>query len=237
MVLKDSHHDNTMPSQDDSLISPKAKGERLKRIRHLANLTREELCAGSEINLTTLISWEVGRFGGLSAKGASRVIQRVASEGVYCSSEWLLYDIGAGPEVRADYRKTQYQPEIDNDIRISSDDSILIEELMLFRKLNKHAIDFIIEDDVMFPHYSIGDYVAGTKRFGVKISSLVSWDCIVQINDGRIVMRKLQLGPRNNSYNLISTNLQTKAKDAIIYDVELISAAPILWHRRKEPNF
>ena len=62
--------------------SPQAKGERVKRIRHLANLSREELCAGGEINLATLISWEVGRFGGLSQKGAIRLIARVAKEGV-----------------------------------------------------------------------------------------------------------------------------------------------------------
>ena len=51
----------------------------------------------------------------------------------------------------------------------------------------------------------------------------------------RIVMRNLQRGPRANSYNLIAINLQTKIKNSIIYDVELVSAAPILWHRRKEP--
>lgn len=87
----------------------------------------------------------------------------------------------------------------------------------------------------MLPHYHIGDYVAGTKRFGTKIASLVSWNCIVQISNGEILMRNLQAGPRPNSFNLISTNFQTKIKNAIIYDVELVAVAPILWHRRQEP--
>ena len=233
MIVKDRQY--IEQSQDDSLTSPKAKGERIRRIRHLANLSREDFCSDGEINITTLISWEIGRFGGLSAKGASRVIARVAKEGVFCTPEWLLYEIGVWPEVKADYKKAQAKPEVENQINTSSENSIVIEELMLFRKLNKHAIDFIVEDDVMFPHYRIGDYVAGTKRFGTKIATLVSWDSIVQTSDGRIMMRNLQRGPRNNSYNLISTNLHTKVKDAIIYDVELVAAAPILWHRRKEP--
>lgn len=234
MKQQDIKNEGSFQTSDD-LVSSTAKGERLKRIRNLANLSREEFCADGDINLATLISWEIGRFGGLSAKGATRVISRVAKEGVFCTKEWLLYEVGAGPEVRSDYKKL---PTLSEQTKItetaSSEQSKIIEELILFRKLNKNSIDFIIEDDAMHPHYRIGDYVAGTKRFGEKIKSLITWDCIVQTNDGRIMMRNLQPGPRVNSFNLISTNLHTKVKDAIIYDVNLVVAAPILWHRRKD---
>ena len=63
---------------------------------------------------------------------------------------------------------------------------------------------------------------------------LIGHACIVQTIDGRILMRNLQLGPRDVSFNLVSTNLQIKTNNSIIYDVELVSAAPILWHRRKD---
>lgn len=222
-------------AQEDTLSSPKAKGERLKRIRRLANLSREEFCLDSEINVATLISWEVGRFGGLSAKGASRVIARVAKEGVFCTPEWLLYEIGSGPEVKADFKKHNNQLEdMDTHVAFSSEDDSIIHEVILFRKLNKHAIDYIVEDDAMLPRYGIGDYVAGTKRFGDKIKSLLTLDCIVQMSDGRILLRNLQAGPRQNSFNLIPVNLQSKVRDAILYDVTLVIAAPILWHRRKD---
>lgn len=236
MTIKDRQYTEQFVAQDNSLTSPKAKGERLRRIRHMANLSRESFCLNSEITLATLISWEVGRFGGLSNKGATRVIARVAKEGVSCTPEWLLYEIGVGPEVRADYKKLNNQTrEIDLEQHSLPDKENIIEELILFRKLNKQMIDFIIEDDAMLPHYRVGDYVAGTKRFGTKIASLLSWDCIVQISDGQIIMRNLQEGPRPNSFNLIPTNLHTKVKNAILYDVEIVAAAPILWHRRQEP--
>lgn len=233
MNVKDRKQIAVPPTQDD-LASPKAKGERLRRIRHLANLSREEFCSEGEINLTTLISWEVGRFGGLSAKGAARVIARVAKEGVFTTSEWLLYEIGMGPEVKADYKKLKLPQENSDSEIIIPEKTAIIEELILFRKLNKNAIDCLIEDDAMLPHYRQGDYVAGTKRFGERIKLLVSKDCIVQMNDGRIIMRNLQLGPRENSFNLISTNLHAKTKNAIIYDVNVVVAAPVLWHRRNE---
>src|SRR5579862_8575903 len=104
MRTQDKKRSKTSLIQDNSQSSPIAKAERLKRIRNLANLSREDFCDG-DINLTTLISWEIGRFGGLSRKGASSVIARVAKEGVFVTPEWLLYEVGAGPEVRVDYKK------------------------------------------------------------------------------------------------------------------------------------
>lgn len=160
----------------------------------------------------------------------------MAKEGVFCTPEWLLYEIGIGPEVRSDYKRLNKQVEsTQTNTKIPPEKTRIIEELMVFKRLNKHAIDFVVEDDTMSPHYQPGDYVAGTIRSGDKIGSLVGYDCIVQTIDGRIAMRNLQRGPRSNSFNLISTNLHTKTKDAIIYDVELANAAPILWHRRNEP--
>jgi len=228
MSVQDKQHELI---QDDP-TSSKAKADRLRRVRNLANLSREAFCEGSDINLTTLISWEVGRFGGISSKGARRVISRIAKEGVFCTPEWLLFELGDGPEVKINSKKSTIQLEPQ---QLPEQDAI-IEELNVFKKFNKHAVDFVIADDAMFPHYRIGDCVAGTMRYGKKIKSLISWDCIVQTSDGRTFMRNLQPGPNENTFNLLSTNLQTKAKDAILYDISLILAAPILWHRRKEPS-
>ncbi len=233
MAIQDKQQNGHI--EDDLFISPKSKGERLKRLRHLANLSREEFCEDTEITLATLISWEVGRFGGLSAKGAARAITRLAKEGVFCTPEWLLYEIGNGPEVKVDFKKSQSHQETILIESVIPEKTAILEELLLFRKLNKNSIDYIIDDDAMLPHYYVGDYVAGIKRFGDKIKSLISLDCIVQIDDGRLMMRNLQAGPKENSFNLISTNLQTKSKYSIMYDVHIVVAAPILWHRRQDP--
>src|SRR5438552_2660970 len=105
MRMRDKKRVKVEHIQGNSLSSPEAKAERLKRIRNLANLSREEFCLDGEVNLATLVSWEVGRFGGLSRKGAGNVIARVAKEGVFVTPEWLLHEVGAGPEVRTDYKK------------------------------------------------------------------------------------------------------------------------------------
>ena len=236
MRTQDKQLAEDQQAQDNSLSSAAAKAERLKRVRNLANLSREDFCSDGTVNLTTLISWEVGRFGGLSRKGAASVTARVAKEGVFVTPEWLLYGTGNSPDVHVNFNNLSV-PEagINYEMDTSSEDARINVELMVFRKLNKNVIDFIVDDDAMLPHYRQGDYVAGTKRFNESIESLVGYDCIVQTADGRILMRNLQAGPRNISFNLVSTNLQSKVKNAISYDVELASAAPIVWHRRKEP--
>jgi hypothetical protein len=77
--------------------------------------------------------------------------------------------------------------------------------------------------------------VAGIIYFGEDIKKLIGMECITQTKTGRLLVRNLQSGPRDISFNLVSTNLAAKAKDAIVYDVEIATAAPILWHRRKQP--
>ena len=238
MRKKDKKRAKNALLQDKSLSSSSiAKAKRLKRVRNLANLSREEFCSDGEINLATLISWEVGRFGGLSKKGATNIVKRVAKEGVFVTSEWLLYEVGVGPEVRVDFKKLPKQKDnIKMEGRLPSEKTRIMEELMIFKKLNKDSIDFIVHDDAMLPHYQPGDYVAGTKRFKDKIKALIGYDCVVQTSDGQILMRNLQCGPRDDSFNLVPTNLQAKTKNTIIYDVKLASAAPIIWHRRREPS-
>ena len=175
MRTKDSSRKKSKQQRliENPLASPLVKGERLRRLRNLANLSREEFCDDGSINFTTLISWEVGRFGGVSVKGAKRVIERVAREGVICTPEWLLYEIGVGPEVRADYtRINKITAKNTPALSMRDEKANIIEELMLFKKLNKQAIDFIIEDDTMLPQFQIGDYVAGIMRFDDKIKKL-----------------------------------------------------------------
>lgn len=238
MTSKDYITKQDMPSKDSPQSTPKAKGERLRRIRNMANLSREDFCARSGVTLATLISWEVGRFGGLSAKGAKRVVAFVAQEGVICSVEWLLYEVGSGPEVKANYYKiSKVEEATEVERTFDEENQIMIEELMLFRKLNRSSIDLIVEDGSMQPYYNVGDFVAGIKRRGEKIKTLLGMDCIVQTKDGSLLLRTLQTGPREGSYNLVCKNAYWLGKDSLSYDVEVVSAAPIIWHRRKNPIF
>lgn len=212
--------------------SSKAKGNRVKRVRYLANLTREAFCEGSSVNLSTLISWEVGRFGGLSSKGAKKIVERVAKEGVICTPEWLINQVGPGPTLHADIESV-----IGNLTNLPLKVSALLpptiqKELVLFKSLYSNSIDLIVDDDSMLPVYNVGDLVAGAKRYRGDIDSLIGETCIVQLKNGETLLRNLQCGDKKNFFHLLAYNFKSNKPNLFLYNVELQSAAVVVWHRR-----
>lgn len=207
------------------------RAKRLKRIRNLANLTREELCATTDINQYTLVGWENARFGGLSYKGAEKVIARIKKEGVHCTVEWLMEGRGSEPSVNP--IPTIPKEELCN----LNEEVIMTYELEFFKAKNSLAVDLIVDDDGMLPQYHRGDIVAGKKRIGNEIEAVIGTDCIVQIKSGEILLRNIRGGKlkQGKSYTLVCTNPFITRKPSVVSDVELIYAAPIIWHRKKDP--
>jgi len=225
---------------DESKGSAENRAARLRRLRNLANLSRKEMCNDSGIKLDTLIGWEVARHGGLTENGAKKVIDCVSTEGVQCTLNWLLYDIGTGPAVLANFDKvkTNLQKHIEEPITPAKkdDEKLIIEELLFFRSLHQESIDYLVEDDAMFPQYLLNDYVAGIKRYKKNISKLIGNDCIVQMSDGKVLLRCLRESPSKGKYTLLCTNTKTNSATPILHDVELICAAPVIWIRRRNPE-
>ncbi|MDR3490983.1 MAG: hypothetical protein P4M12_02930 [Gammaproteobacteria bacterium] len=220
--------------------SPEARASRLRRLRNLANLSRKEMCTLSDIKPDTLIGWEVARHGGLTENGAKKVIDCVTKEGVQCTLNWLLYDIGAGPSVLANYDevKTNLQTYTQEPTTPSNnnEEKLIIEELLFFHSLHHGSIDYLVEDDAMSPLYLPNDYVAGIKQYKKNISKLIGYDCIVQMADGKILLRCLRESSNKNKYTLLCTNTKTNSSIPILHDVELVCAAPVIWIRRKNPK-
>ncbi|MCL5261075.1 MAG: hypothetical protein M1561_05305 [Gammaproteobacteria bacterium] len=212
----------------DDKSSPAARAIRLKMVRHLANLSRKELCSLCKINIHTLIGWEVARFGGLPLDGAEKIIAGVAEKGVQCTLDWLIHEIGAGPTVVTDYITAKIDSKKkEQEINSLHNNKQPITELVLFRKQYSDAISLQIADDGMSPFYNEGDYVAGVKQYGTTIQSAVGQDCIVQCSNGQILLRNLRLGTEPGKYTLVCTNPQTKVSNPILYNIEITSAAKV----------
>lgn len=75
------------------------RGNRVKRCRNIANLTREAMCHADDISIMTLKGWELGKYGGINEAGAQRVLARVKKEAVRCSLNWLMTGAGIGPVI------------------------------------------------------------------------------------------------------------------------------------------
>jgi len=211
-------------------IEARERGERLRRLRNLANLSRRALCEQSGININTYIGYEVGRYGGLTKKGAEKIIQYLSSKGVYCSLEWLMHEVGKGPQVITDI-KISNEKETALILSLNEEQKIK-EELLLFHQHYENSIDSQILDDGMTPLYEAEGYVAGVPCFEAAIKNVVGCNCILQTKSGELLIRNLRQGRTENTYILTCINPNTLINNPVLYDVELSFAAEIIWYRK-----
>lgn len=222
-------------SQDlyhNAVNESRERGERLRRIRNLANLSRKELCDEAGTNINTYIGYEVGRYGGLTKNGAIKILDYIASKGVYSSFDWLMHGVGQAPRVVTDIQQNYFQDKYD----LPNEKQNISEEIFLFRKHYNNSIDYQIIDDGMLPIYCLNDYVAGVCHTSDSISDLIGFNCIVQVENGDIFVRNLRQGREVNYYTLSCVNPETSVRQPILYDVKLIFAAKIIWHRQIHLN-
>ena len=79
---------------DNTAASKSARSKRLMCMRGMIGLSRREFCEKYDLSPGTLQNWEKARFGGLTEKGARRMIAHFKEEGVYSSFKWLMYGEG-----------------------------------------------------------------------------------------------------------------------------------------------
>ena len=213
----------------DEKSTAEARAYRLKRVRNMANLTREEMCNDETINIYTYKGWEWARYGGLPLDGAEKVIDRIAKEGVVCTPEWLIYEIGKGPYVIADFKKViSHKKNKPEKIRPQKEESLIFNEILLFRKQFKDTIDFKVSDDGLSPAINKNDFVAGIKVFNESIKKFINQACIIQLENGDIIVRHLKQGSSSEKYVLACTNPNTIVSEPVLYDIKITCVAPIL---------
>jgi len=218
---------------EQTLTTP---GERLKRARILAGLTtRREFEQTYHISANTLQGWEQGK-NPLSEKGARRVVEALKKQGLICSIEWLLYGSGMPPRpyemLNAGLKNAMQQDDGVHHQNLKEEERIY-QEIQYFKQHNPNAIILSIADDAMEPHFSVGDYIGGVQIQNEELNQYLNTLCILELENNLILPRYLQAGTQEGLYNCACTNSRTTATPLNLFNVKIISAAPIVWHRRK----
>ncbi len=212
------------------LSDPISIGKRVKSARMLSGLSRGEIAEKYGISLPTLRAWEnppSGK-GGLTQKGAIRLVEAFKCAGVVCDVKWLLLGIGRGPTL------ANVISQFGNELPIICDEEeSILNEIECFKENNSDSIVVIVKDDGMSPLYNIGDYVGGSKMYNNDIEKLEGLDCIVESLDDEIFIRKLNKGRYANLYTLSCTNPMNDNVRPLIIDLPLKSAAEIVWRRKR----
>ena len=67
--------------------------QRIRHLRTLTNLSREQFEEEFGINRNTLKSWELGK-NPITEKAASQLTESLEKGGIICTPEWLIFGIG-----------------------------------------------------------------------------------------------------------------------------------------------
>ena len=205
--------------------SPQARGERLRQARKLARLTLKGM-SGDTINFNTLSGWEAGKHGGLTEKGAKKVIERLAQEGVNCALEWLLYGIGKEPTTA-----TLIQPS--KNWHLANEFIALQKSLMT--QLQPDFLGLDINDDAMTPQFCPGDYVCGRPLPLGLLSAASGQAIIAELTSGDVLLRRLLLDNANQTITLVASNAEFV--EPIYHNVQIQRWAKVLCHLRNDPIY
>lgn len=223
---------DTINSSDSSKINPHSPAQRGERVWHIRKMvlhhSRQQFSKKHGIPAPSLQNWETGKYGGLTEKGAQKLIQAFKVDGIECSIEWLLYGIGSPPMHYATGRPALLKADLQSSTE-------LLQELQLFHKLHPNAVDAFITDNEMQPCFTKGDLVAGIRVFDATIANIIGQNCIIQLKDGTIWIRQLQKTLQVDHYALACINPESKTHPIAIESQTIFSVAPIIWWR-KNPN-
>ena len=216
----------------EELASPAERGNRLRILRNMSGLTIHELADKYGVGASTIKYWECAKSEGLSPKGAKKFIEAMAGEGIYCSYMWLMHGVGIHPQyIDRRYGNSKKQQ---NPMGTSLEEEMAIyREMDTFLKETDNAVTLAIYDDSMEPFYLLGDTVGGNRLFGEDIVKAFDKDCLIETEDHQVLCRRFTVGHEAEHYTLYCMNPRTTVYPPNMYDVKIISVAPIsrIWRR------
>lgn len=238
--------------QTASSNSQQKRADRLKLLRTMTGLSRKKFSKKYGISLGNFQNWEGPRYGGLTEKGANKIVLACLQEGIEVTIEWLMYGTGIPPVIlRIPFNddlkvgsKSFVYSTADNQTmekqllqsNYNIEQAKILQELDVFKKhYGYDVLAMVIADDAMEPFYRMGDHIAGKRH--IDVTAFIGSECIIETANNRLLLRVLTASNLENRYTLLCNkkNAQltpTASTGQDMQNVEILSVAPVMWIRR-----
>ncbi|OJA00716.1 hypothetical protein BEV13_02670 [Rickettsiella grylli] len=220
----------------DQLIN-KERAQRLKFLRKMSHLSMKEFAQLCNLGTTTINYWEQG-YSNLSERGARKVCQAIGAEGIDCSSIWLLTGYGEAPCVidssklsKLNYEKFKSLSKSfinEKKPHYSIENKDIKEELAIFKKNYPEHLICSVDNESMKPLYNPGDLVAGKKLTGKNKELAHGADCIVELKNKELIIRRIKIAHAAESFDLFVINSETSLEFPPLRNISVVSLAPII---------
>ncbi len=197
--------------------------DRIRFLRSLTGLKREEVELRHHITKSSLEKWENGR-ANISAKNIARLINMALDYSIECTPEWLIHGDGNSPKTITLSSLGEQQDRVGNTIEM------LLRDLNYFKTTYPQGLTLMVSDDSMADHYTNGDFVGGLPVDMNSLKEYLDYACIVQTADGKMRLRRIGY---DGSWFLYGTNTRHKGSPYLEKNVTITNAAPVFWHRIK----
>lgn len=200
-------------------IKPKIyfeRAERLKLVRLLANLKRDEFARLVDVSPTTVSFWENVTHTGLTEDGAMKTVAALEKLGFFCTVPWLMFGTGDVPYKHGDKKNTAIS------IMHQINNEQLNNEIALFQR-QADTVILTVADDAMSPVFLKQDIVGGIWQDITKLNINERMICIVEFNNSLLVRKIRTAG--FNKYDLYALCLDSSS--AAPYEIKGISLSKV----------
>lgn len=221
------------------------RGTRLRFLRKITGMVTEPFGNLCGVGRTTISSWEQG-INVLTERGAEKVVSGVRTEGIHCTTLWILHGIGEPPKIvnqdklsKLNYQSATASKELPvQEVIPDYEDTELQKELDLFKACYPDHLICKIEDDTMHPGYAVGNFVGGILLPSEALDLAHDMDCIAKLKDGLTVVRRVKVEtPGAFKLSLYGTNAQSSIEHPplrYLLASQFTGLAPIIriWRKR-----
>jgi transcriptional regulator with XRE-family HTH domain len=202
-------------------------GKRIRLIRRMIGITRQNLSAKYNIEYATIALWETGKTT-ITDKVIHQCVQFFLTEGVHCSFEWIKFQKGEEPKIVSkgisivDHLKKQdvFKQEIQFFLDIEA-----------YKEHNKNSILHQIKNNAMSPLLNVGDIAGGPViKKSEDIIKAHARMCILSIEENKFMVRHFFI--RKNKYILTAENTGSEVINPIVLKEKPLVIAPINFYRK-----
>lgn len=227
-----------MLENDTSAI---AVGKRLRYIRQMANLSREDLAQTANVGKTSISYWEhaTNETSTMTPRSMAKVMKSIRSAGVICTERWLRNGTGPGPRLIHELKtispmliellpKEIFPVGMDKNISATLSEAVR-DEVTHFIALDPSAIVMQVDTTDMCPVFEKDDLIGGVWQPAHTLKTEKS--CILFLENS-LQIRRVKPGEKDNTFHLHHLTADGKPEGLFeIKDVILDKIAPItrLW--------